>query len=386
MKKSVLALAVLAVSGAAVAQVTVGGALGFSYQKDRSTPKAVHGMQMTDGHINFKAVEDLGAGYSVTAKSEMLLRGRDTPITARDATISLLTPVGMVTMGALEAPNGVIGRGWAGAPVSLPTGFDGAVIGGSNNIDVIAFNTRLAGMIVGVSYLESGTKDVNDLADTFGGLGLLTGGAAGNKVTGGPGGGSGPLQTVGISASYDNGPLSVGFSINQDSLSVAGLSDASAVALFKAGYDGRQSTVLSGSYDLGVAKVGAGFHTKTKGWASETVFGVSIPMGQLTLGLIYASKTDDSVSLGGGITANSAGGTLGVALPNLITADIKGSAARTGVAVGLDYALSKNTVINASYGTYDVQASKRGVANFVNAQREAAQVTNEYRVRLLKTF
>ena len=109
-------------------------------------------------------------------------------------------------------------------------------------------------------------------------------------------------------------------------------------------------------------------------------------MGQMTLGLIYAAKTDDSLSLGDGVTANSAGGTLGLAFANLITADVKGSAARTGVAVGLNYALSKSTAINASYGTYDVQAAKRGIANGVNAQREAARVTNEYRVRLLKTF
>jgi hypothetical protein len=33
----------------------VSGALGMSFQKDRTTPNAVHGMQMTDGHITFTA-------------------------------------------------------------------------------------------------------------------------------------------------------------------------------------------------------------------------------------------------------------------------------------------------------------------------------------------
>ncbi|QDL55746.1 porin [Rhodoferax aquaticus] len=384
MKKSLVALAVLAASGASFAQVTVSGALGMSYQKDRTTPKAVHGLQMTDGHITFTAKEDLGAGYSITAKSEMLLRGRDTALSARDATLNLMTPVGLITMGALDASNSIIGRGWADAPVSLPTGFDGEVIRGGNNVDVIAFNTRLAGIVVGAAYSESGSKDVNDLADAFGAMGALTGGAAGNKIAGGPGGGGGPLQHVSLNASYDNGPISVGMSIGQDSLSISSLQDASAAALFKAGYEGRQSTNISGSYDFGSFKVGAGFSTKTKGWANETVVGLTVPAGAATFGLIYAQKGDDSKSLGDGIRADSAGGTLGAAVASLTTADVKGTAARSGVAVGMDYALSKLTTINVSYGVYDVKDPER--VNPVASLRKTASNTNEYRIRLLKAF
>jgi hypothetical protein len=382
MKKSLVALAVLAASGASFAQVTVSGALGMSFQKDRTTPNAVHGMQMTDGHITFTAKEDLGAGYSVTAKSEMLLRGRDTALTARDATLNLLTPVGLITMGALEADNSIIARGWAGAPVSLPTGFDGAVIRGSNNVDVIAFNTRLAGIVVGVSYTESGTKDVSDLADAF--TAALSGNAAGNKIAGGPGAGGGPLQHVALNVGYDNGPLSIGGSIGQDSLSVSSLQDGSARALFKAGYEGRQSTAISASYDFGTVKVGAGFSSKTKGWANEVALGLTVPAGAATFGLIYAQKGDDTKTLGDGITANSGGGTLGAVFSTMTTADVKGTAARSGIAVGMDYALSKQTTINVSYGAYDVKDPER--VNAVASLRTTGSNTTEYRVRLLKTF
>lgn len=394
MKKTLIALAVLATSGASMAQVTVGGALGFSYQKDRTTPTAVHGMQMTDGHVNFTAKEDLGGGFVVTAKSEFLLRGRDTAIAGRDATLSLMTPVGLITLGAVEAGNGIIDRGWAGAPVSLPTGFDGGIIGGSNNVDVAAFNTKIAGVVVGLSYAETGTQDISDLADKFGNLEVapgvflnkLTGGAAGNKAPGGPGTGAGPLQNVGINASYDNGPLSIGFSFSQNSTSVNGLADVTAQGLIKSAYEGRQSTSISASYNLGVATVGAGFNTKNKGWARETVFGVSVPMGAATLGLIYAAKTDDSVTLGDGVTAASVpGGTLATfPTAGLIAADLKGSAAKTGVALGVDYALSKMTTVNVSYGIYDIKAADRGAAKLGGA--DASGVTNEYRIRLLKTF
>lgn len=384
-QKSLIAIAVLSLSGVAMAQATVSGALGFSYQKDRTTPKAVHGMQMADGHITFTAKEDLGGGFVATAKSEVKLRGRDTAVEGRDATLSLLTPVGLITVGAVEADNSLIGRGFGGAPISLPTGLDGGVIGGGNKIDVAAFNTKVGGVIVGLAYSEAGTPDVNELADKFGGLGLLTGGAAGNKVAGGPGAGGGPLKAVSLSASYDSGPFSIGLGVTQDSVNVSTLQDASAALLVKAGYEGRIGTSLSASYDFGFAKIGAGISTKTKGWATETTFGVSVPMGAATIGLAYAAKTDDSITLGDGVTANQAGGTLGAVLATLRTADVKGSAAKYGYALGVDYALSKLTTVNASYGVYNVKDADR-LVNPTTGGRVLGSVTDEFRIRLMKTF
>ena len=71
MKKTLIAAAVLAVSGVASAQVSVTGGLGFSYQKNANAVggSANHGMQMTDGNLNFAATEDLGGGMKITAAS-----------------------------------------------------------------------------------------------------------------------------------------------------------------------------------------------------------------------------------------------------------------------------------------------------------------------------
>ena len=91
MKKTLIALAVLAASGASFAQVSVTGKLGFSIQKSAEVAggSANQGMQMADGDINFAAKEDLGGGMSITAKQAFQLRGRDTPVTARDASLTL---------------------------------------------------------------------------------------------------------------------------------------------------------------------------------------------------------------------------------------------------------------------------------------------------------
>ena len=160
--------------------------------------------------------------------------------------------------------------------------------------------------------------------------------------------------------------------------------DVTAQGLIKSAYEGRQSTSISASYNFGIATVGAGFNTKNRGWARETVFGVSVPMGAATVGLIYAAKTDDSVTLGDGVTAASVPGGNLAALATLIAADLKGSAAKSGVALGVDYALSKMTTVNVSYGIYDIKAADRGAAKLGGA--DASGFTNEYRVRLLKTF
>jgi predicted porin len=398
-KHFLIPVAAAVVAASASAQVTLGGTLGFSYEKDRTTPKAVHGMAMTDGHLNFSAKEDLGGGYSATATSEFASRGRDNTFAPRDATLNLMTPVGLLTLGSVEADNALIGRGFGGAPISLPTGLDGGVIGGGDKIDVAAFNTKLGGVIVGLAYSEAGSQDISDLANKLGaqtfpagpltGASILSGGINGNLSSGAPGAGGGPLKAVSLSAAYENGPLSVGVGITQDTVDLGTITDKAAALLLKAGYDGRIGTSLSLSYDFGFAKLGAGLSTKNKGWATETTFGFSVPMGSATIGLAYAAKTDDSETLGDGVTASQAAdavsGRLGLALGTLRTADLKGSAAKSGYAVGVDYALSKLTTVNASYGVYTVKDADR-LVNPTTGGRVLGSVTDEFRIRLMKTF
>jgi predicted porin len=420
MKKTVIALAALAAAPFTLAQVTVSGELGYGYNKIQAAGSAtsVNGFMMTDGEINFKAVEDLGGGYKVTLNSAVQLKGRDSAVKARDATIAFLTPIGQVTAGAIDS-DAKYPRAFADAKISLPS--DKQVAGG-DNVDVIAFTTKLGPVYTTLSYTEGGTQDVLDLATALGAsrpaasLGLpatgpfpstvtlLNGGTARNLSSGGPGVGKGPVQITSLNATYGEGPLSMGFTVSSYAVS-ASVQDVAGAGLFRAAYDGRVDTSLSVAYNFGVAKVGIGGKSRTKGWGTEMEAGISIPVGAFSFGLTLEQKEDDTKTLGDGVTAGQfesgaikrlvglsdptlyLGGkaNLGDFVPGLIAADLKGTAKRTKIRVGVDYAFSKLTSLNLSYGTYELGSAARPVTALGTVQANNV-TTDEFQLRLLKQF
>jgi hypothetical protein len=293
MKKTLIALATLAaVSGTAFAQssVTLSGKYAVGYQKAQA---GIAGLQTTDGDLKVTAVEDLGGGLKATAAAEFLNRGRQTATSGRDATVSLSGGFGSVTVGNIEAGNGIIGRGFAGAPVSLATGYDGAILDGVANADYFNYTTpAMNGVTVSVMRLDS------------------VGSAAGDSA------GKGTLQANVLALNYAAGPLSAGI----DTTSFAGSTTVSRLR-------------ASASYDLGAAVLGFGY-SKKEGTVAQTAMGVKVPMGAVTLGAIYAKN---------------------------------GTA--KGYGVGMDYAFSKLTTLNVSYG--DETSDANGT---------------QYRVRLMKAF
>jgi predicted porin len=314
MKKTIVALAVLAASGATFAQATISGKLGFSYQKNAELAggAANHGMQMADGDLNFAASEDLGGGMSITAKSAFASRGRDTGISARDASLTMITPFGAVALGAVESCSTILNT--AGAPVSLSSGHDGgpnSPIDGCANLDYAALVMPVGPVNVRLLY-----------ADSIGGAGAGAGAVTANQIT----------------ASYAAGPLSLGVDHTVFATSVSALTD------------GLTRTRLWGAYDLGVATIGLGFQNKNHDVVSQTSLSAKVPMGAVTLGLVHSMRGAQSAS---------------AAYPTLVAGE-----ARTGTAVGMDYALSKMTTLNASYGV----------------SSESAVRSSEYRLRLLKSF
>ncbi|MEK9896683.1 MAG: porin, partial [Burkholderiaceae bacterium] len=79
MKKTLIALAALGVVGAASAQITITGQVGFGVQNVMGTPAAK--FDLTDGDINFSGSEDLGGGLSISASTSISnekLRGNST--------------------------------------------------------------------------------------------------------------------------------------------------------------------------------------------------------------------------------------------------------------------------------------------------------------------
>ena len=335
MKKSLVALAVLAASGASFAQVTVSGGLGFSFQKSATAPgtAATKGMQMTDGKINFEAKEDLGGGMSITAAQSFNLKGRDTALSARDASLTLATKAVSLQLGAIERCTRI--DNVAGAPVSLAFGHDGGTLspmaygtfdhdGSCNNVDTAALSLPLGAVTLGASY---------------------------NEVTAGGGNASGVNYYL-LSADYAAGALAIGVDFRSMKADNAANTAFSAASF----NDGLATTSLSASYDFGVAKIGAGVKTSNHNAPTQTTLSVAAPLSSAaTVGLIYSNRA--------AVTADA----------QYFTATTK---AASGVAIGMDYKLSKLTVLNASFGTYSTD----------NNAASGAGIDNEYRIRLMKSF
>jgi hypothetical protein len=272
MKKTLIALAAVAATSAAFAQSSVNltGKLRFAYEATKDTSAAgvatkKNGIRVTDGDFALTAVEDLGGGMKATAYMNVQSRGRDTAISGRDAWLALSGGFGKVLIGSIEAGNGILGLGGAGAPVY---GMDGPVIAAASNVDILQYTTpNFGGFNASVTLTDATTV-----------LGMN-----GTETTG---------DTAGVGVAYANGPIAV-------KADYTGYGRNSYVGVFP---DNRVR--ISGSYDLGVVKLGAGYEQKKydnvtpSGKVTDVLFGVSAPVASnVTLGLNYAqSKKEGAAS------------------------------------------------------------------------------------------
>ncbi len=330
MKKTLIALATLAaVSGTAFAQstVTLSGKARFAYESTSSTTGAVdtkaNGLRVTDGDFALTAMEDLGGGLKATAFMNVQSRGRDTAIAGRDAYLSLAGGFGSVLIGSIEAGNGIIGLGGAGASVY---GLDGGVIAGASNVDIIKYTLpSFNGFTLSVNATDSTAAGANTLG-------------MGSTAT--------TADSNGLGLNYANGPLAVAADLTNYGNN-AGTST----------HDNR--TRISASYDLGVAKLGAGFQTysttaATNNKTKDMIIGVNVPMGALSLGMNYAtSQTDGQVKV-------------------------------KGYDLGAKYDLSKRTFVAFHYQDVDNRSSTAVTAPAT--QVGEANSNSKYRVQLSHAF
>lgn len=328
MKKTLIALAVLAASGASFAQVTITGNLAMGYRAGTTGVAAggttagadFAGFGTDTSQINFAATEDLGGGMKVTAK--MALAGADRSgesgtagaVTGRDATLSLQTNVGVFTLGSVSSPDYLSGT--VAGVGAYYNGWDGKIFSARTNRDVLVYSLPIDAWTLATSYQESSGATEQGLGVGTTGNYVLAGGAtamAGQSVT-----------TYG--ASYAKGAIAGNFTYLNFNSPVGGT---------------KNQTRLSGSYDLGMAKLGLGAVVTNNDSAAagslgataspkitDMLFGVSVPLGSLTLGLELAQRrTDDFVA--------AASGT------------------RTGASLQAAYALSKRTSMIANYARWD---------------------------------
>jgi hypothetical protein len=272
--KTMIALAAVAATGGAFAQssVTLSGKLRFAYEATKATSAAgvatkANGLAVTDGDFVLTSNEDLGGGMKAMAVMAVKSRGRDTGIEGRDAYLGLSGGFGAVTIGAVEAGNGIIDLGGAGAPVY---GMDGSVIAAANNVNSLKY----------VSPNFGGANVFVEVTDKTAILGMGSQEAA--------------VDSAAIGATYSNGPIAAALDFTSYGRNaVAATADVA-----------DQRVRVSGAYDLGVVKLGAGFERKTFLAGGPTrkdmIVGVSAPVASnITLGLNYAtSKTNGATAKG----------------------------------------------------------------------------------------
>lgn len=296
MKKTLLALAVVAASGAAFAQsATLSGSFIYGYQSTKVGGVTTAGLGTDTAAIALVATEDLGGGLKATAKVSLGGMMRDGAGTGEDAFVSLAGGFGTVSMGAVETDDG-LSRAYAGAPV---IGLDGKVHGANSNIDYISYTSpQLApGLTAGVSYVDRGTTTGAGLAAGTTGPALAQPSLTGNLT-------------------YGAGPISARFDVTSwNRQGDAAVTTNTTKNRFR----------VSGNYNLGVAKVGLGYSSlkRTTGVSTTQLeAGVSAAFGATTVGAVYEQAK----------TTNAA--------------------TKSGFTVGAQYNLSKRTNVSAGYATW----------------------------------
>lgn len=392
MKKTLIALAAVAATGASFAQVTMSGNIGVSWQQspvisltstgaNAWTGQHVQGLAIQDGEIYITATEDMGAGWGATARGGFTMRGRGNPVVDRDATVSLRTPAGVVTAGALRACGSITGQALSGVVT-------GTVYSGneSNNnvpidkcslVDVVVFGTKVSDVTLALTYgeFESGIP-----------------GTSGNDRGNGTG-----ITFTDVSAQYTTGALFLGVDwthFNATTINYTGANQTAAPSASAANFvavDGVDRYRLYAKYDAGFAKFGLGYQMKGMA-ADQYAASVAVPMGNLTLGLDYMARGEQTY----------APKTNGEAYAGFALSGSRlGDKASSAVGLGANYNFSKTAILNVSYITYsDAGANARfapntgfsaalpmnQAANNTATGSTAAQLDTEYRIRLMKTF
>lgn len=308
MKKTLVALAALAATGA-FAQVTLTGNVTMGYEAN--TTGGVNGVGATDASglgtdttaITFAASEDMGGGYKAAIKMTMDNINRSGNVAGQDASLSLTTPVGQLTLATAKAADYL--SGGLASVGSYYSGWDDKVFGSRTSRDTITFAVPFGNFTGAVTYQEAGTGL---------GLGAGTSGTAG--VTG--------QSLTGVSISYAAGAANANLTWLSFNSNAGALKDQAR---------------LSGNYDLGVAKLGAGYvNTNVAGTSriTDMEIAANVPMGAAYMGVSWVSRKYDDF-----------GATSGTA---------------TGYSLEVGYNMSKRTAVIANYARWtQTQAGLGGV-------------------------
>ena len=314
MKKSLIALAAVAASGAAMAQssVTVYGVVdtGLAYVKGQESVSGLLNSGNSTSRLGFRGVEDLGNGL----KAEFVLEGQVNPDDGgsaldfkRQSTVGLNSAeFGTVRLGrALTASYNAVSRYDLTGNLGLGSSLNWAgtqAVNYKNRVDnmVSYISPKFAGFGVGIDY----------------GFGEKTA----NRTN----------RYVGFGATYDNGPLSLGLGYDQQNNGLNATTPTTTDL---------KTWALGGSYDLQVVKLAA-FYSQSK---EKPVAGGADSAKLKTFGLGVSAPV-------------GAAGTV-KATYNNYKDSARNNAKANQFSLGYVHALSKRTAL---YGTYAYLKNKNG--------------------------
>ena len=353
MKKTLIALAALAVVSAASAQssVTIYGVvdMGIAQLKDSVSVLGTTGDYVKNGvqqgtlsnsRIGFKGTEDLGAGLKANFVYELQINPDENTqtLTNRLATVGLSGGFGAVTIGRQYSPYWVV----------------------QNAVDLVGNLNYTPGYVVNNHLVDSGrvSNSVQYASPSFGGFSAIAQIGAGPAGTGtGTEAVNGAAQagkSFGLAGIYGAGPLLVGAAYNDvtnPSANVGGMSTVTGATPY-----GTAGSVLA-SFGSGASSLGTFPSQEVKVWAA----GGSYDFRVVKASLAYSSLTDQKT--GGVQDLTSKGWNASISAPlgavtlaanlgraNVQQADLNLDGTITGYQLLANYALSKRTTAYATFG------------------------------------
>ncbi len=305
MKKSIIALAVLAASGAAMAQSAVtlyGVADAFVGSTKKETNSVGQRQTMVDSagvngsRWGLKGAEDLGGGLKAVFQLESgftLDNGASAQggaLFSRQAFVGLQSDFGTVSLGRQYSAYDVL---------------HGAT---THNYDAATFNATKGASGVFANGLRNYTDRVdNSIAYTspnFSGFsGAVVYGFGENKNATNPNSGvvssSKATDNASVHLKYANGPLLVGYAYQEEKM---------APDFVGTGFSQRtiKYNLIGGTYDFGVAKLVGSYNTAKLGTTKdkEAQVGVSVPFGAAAISAGYARSKSDAA---GGVSHTGKG-------------------------------------------------------------------------------
>lgn len=290
MKKSLIAVAVLTVSSAAIAQsnVTLYGVLDTWIGTSKVEVAGVGTRQtkidsngLSGSRWGLRGSEDLGAGLSAIFTLESGINpdtgssGQGGLLFGRQAFVGVKGTFGSVS----------VGRQY--------TVYDFVHYAGNNNYDAFVFNATTGAAGAG-SVAANGLPDYTGRVDNsvvyvtpdFGGFSGGVSYAFGeNKNVGANAGGS-ATDNASFRLQFTNGPAYVGYAFQQEKQPAA----------VGAAQDKRKFHLLSATYDLGVVKLNGFYNTAKSNVFSDKEFnvGVVVPIGAAAISAGYARSKSES--------------------------------------------------------------------------------------------